>query len=103
MTARSRSEFPTASPVWRSCRSTTRGMPLSKDVNQEKLADVTHGFVGADLAALARESGMRAIRRVLPEIDLEVESIPAETLNKIEVNNDDFPGCLAGDGALRHA
>jgi transitional endoplasmic reticulum ATPase len=68
----------------------TRGMPLSKDVNQEKLADVTHGFVGADLAALAREAGMRAIRRVLPEIDLEVESIPAETLNKIEVNNDDF-------------
>ena len=68
----------------------TRSMPLSKDVNQEKLADVTHGFVGADLAALAREAGMRAIRRVLPEIDLEVESIPAETLNKIEVNNDDF-------------
>src|SRR5512136_611547 len=72
----------------------TRGMPLSKDVNQEKLADVTHGFVGADLAALAREAGMRAIRRVLPEIDLEVESIPAETLNKIEVNNDDFLDAL---------
>ncbi|MCK9566416.1 MAG: CDC48 family AAA ATPase, partial [Methanothrix sp.] len=68
----------------------TRNMPLSKDVNQEKLADVTHGFVGADLAALAREAGMRAIRRVLPEIDLEVESISIETLNKIEVNNDDF-------------
>ncbi|HUI39587.1 MAG TPA: CDC48 family AAA ATPase [Methanothrix sp.] len=72
----------------------TRGMPLSKDVNQEQLADVTHGFVGADLAALAREAGMRAIRRVLPEIDLEVESIPAETLNKIEVNNDDFLDAL---------
>ncbi len=72
----------------------TRGMPLSSDVNQEKLADVTHGFVGADLAALAREAGMRAIRRVLPEIDLEVESIPAETLNKIEVNNDDFLDAL---------
>lgn len=72
----------------------TRGMPLSKDVDQEKLADVTHGFVGADLAALARESGMRAIRRVLPEIDLEVESIPADTLNKIEVNNDDFQDAL---------
>ena len=68
----------------------TRNMPLSKDVNQEKLADVTHGFVGADLAALAREAAMRAIRRVLPEIDLEVESISLETLNKIEVNNDDF-------------
>ena len=72
----------------------TRGMPLSEDVNQEKLADVTHGFVGADLAALAREAGMRAIRRVLPEIDLEVESIPVEILNKIEVNNDDFLAAL---------
>jgi len=71
-----------------------RGMPLSKDVNQEKLADVTHGFVGADLAALAREAGMRALRRVLPELDLEVESIPAEILNKIEVNNDDFQDAL---------
>jgi len=68
----------------------TRGMPLAKDVEQEKLADVTHGFVGADLAALAREAGMRALRRILPELDLEVEAIPAEILNKIEVNNDDF-------------
>ena len=81
----------------------TRGMPLSKDVNQEKLADVTHGFVGADLAALAREAAMRAIRRVLPEIDLEVESIPVETLNKIEVNNDDFLDGSARDGPLCHA
>jgi len=72
----------------------TRGMPLSKDVNQEKLADVTHGFVGADLAALAREAGMRALRRILPELDLEVEAIPAEILNKIEVNNDDFLDAL---------
>ncbi|MGD0951913.1 MAG: CDC48 family AAA ATPase [Methanotrichaceae archaeon] len=68
----------------------TRGMPLAKDVNQQKLADVTHGFVGADLAALAREAGMRSLRRVLPELDLEVEAIPVELLNKIEVNNDDF-------------
>jgi len=72
----------------------TRGMPLSMDVNQEKLADVTHGFVGADLAALAREAGMRALRRVLPELDLEVEAIPAELLNKIEVNHDDFLDAL---------
>jgi transitional endoplasmic reticulum ATPase len=68
----------------------TRGMPLAKDVNQQKLADVTHGFVGADLAALAREAGMRSLRRVLPELDLEAGVIPAELLNKIEVNNDDF-------------
>ena len=81
----------------------TRGMPLSKDVNQEKLADVTHGFVGADLAALAREAAMRAIRRVLPEIDLEVESIPVETLNKIEVNNDDFLDGTPRNGSFRHA
>ncbi|VVB72666.1 VCP-like ATPase [uncultured archaeon] len=72
----------------------TRGMPLSKDVNQEKLADVTHGFVGADLAALAREAGMRSLRRVLPELDLEVEAIPVDILNKIEVNNDDFLDAL---------
>jgi transitional endoplasmic reticulum ATPase len=72
----------------------TRGMPLSKDVNIEKLADVTHGFVGADLAALAREAGMRSLRRVLPELDLEVESIPVEVLQKIEVNNDDFLDAL---------
>jgi len=71
-----------------------RGMPLSKDVNLEKLAEVTHGFVGADLAALAREAGMRALRRILPELDLEVEAIPAEVLNKIEVNNDDFLDAL---------
>lgn len=68
----------------------TRGMPLAKDVNQQKLAEVTHGFVGADLAALAREAGMRSLRRVLPELDLEAGVIPAELLNKIEVNNDDF-------------
>jgi len=68
----------------------TRGMPLASDVKIEKLAEVTHGFVGADLAALTREAGIRAIRRVLPELDLEVESIPAEILNKIEVTEDDF-------------
>jgi transitional endoplasmic reticulum ATPase len=72
----------------------TRGMPLSDDVELEKLAEITHGFVGADLAALAREAGIRAIRRVLPELDLEVESIPAELLNKIEVMADDFLDAL---------
>lgn len=72
----------------------TRGMPLSSDVDLGKLADITHGFVGADLAALAREAGMRALRRVLPELDLEVESIPAEILNKIEVTMADFMDAL---------
>jgi len=68
----------------------TRGMPLAKDVSLDKLADITHGYVGADLAALAREAGMSALRRILPQIDLEVEAIPAEMLNKIEVTMQDF-------------
>jgi len=71
-----------------------RGMPLAADVNVERLAAVTHGFVGADLAALAREAGMRSLRRILPELDLEVASIPVEVLNKIEVTNDDFLDAL---------
>jgi transitional endoplasmic reticulum ATPase len=72
----------------------TRGMPLSEDVDLAKLASSTHGFVGADLQALAKEAAMRAIRRVLPEIDLEKHSIPAEILNKITVTMADFQGAL---------
>jgi len=68
----------------------TRGMPLADDVKLEELADLSHGFVGADLAALAREAAMSSIRRVLPEIDLDVQSIPAEILNKMTVIADDF-------------
>jgi len=68
----------------------TRGMPLDKDVNLERLADISHGFVGADLYALAKEAGIRALRRILPEIDLSAESIPGETLNKIIVKMQDF-------------
>ena len=68
----------------------TRGMPLDKDVNLERLADITHGFVGADLHALAKEAGIRALRRILPEIDLSAESIPAEKLNRIIVKMQDF-------------
>ncbi len=68
----------------------TRGMPLDESVDLEKLANTTHGFSGADLASLCKEAAMRALRRVLPEIDLEAESIPAEVLNKISVTMDDF-------------
>jgi transitional endoplasmic reticulum ATPase len=68
----------------------TRGMPLAEDVNPEKLADISHGFVGADLHALSKEAGMRALRRILPEIDLSSESIPLETLRKIIVTMQDF-------------
>ncbi len=72
----------------------TRGMPLAKDVNLEKLADMTHGFVGADLEALCKEAAMRALRRVLPEIDLEAETIPPEVLAKLEVTMKDFLDAL---------
>lgn len=68
----------------------TRGMPLAKDVNLDKLADISHGYVGADLQALTREAGLGALRRVLPEVDLTSESIPAETLKRIIVTMDDF-------------
>jgi len=68
----------------------TRGMPLAEDVDLEKLAEMCHGYVGADLAALAKEAGIRALRRVIPEIDLEEETVPAEVLNKLTVTWDDF-------------
>lgn len=68
----------------------TRGMPLAEDIDLKKFADMTHGYVGADLEALAKEAAMRSLRRILPEIDMDVESIPAEILNKIVVTLDDF-------------
>jgi transitional endoplasmic reticulum ATPase len=68
----------------------TRGMPLDKDVNLEKLADISHGFVGADLQALSKEAAMRALRKVLPEIDLSSDNIPSEILKKIIVTMEDF-------------
>jgi transitional endoplasmic reticulum ATPase len=68
----------------------TRGMPLDKDVNLEKIADISHGFVGADLQALSKEAAIGALRRVLPEIDLSSESIPSEILKKIIVTMQDF-------------
>ncbi len=73
----------------------TRGMPMSEDCDLDKLADVTYGFVGADLMALARESAMNALRRYLPEIDLE-KPIPAEILEKMEVTMDDFKNAHRG-------
>jgi transitional endoplasmic reticulum ATPase len=90
----------------------TRGMPLAEDahphtkdfggesipphqcigvgVNLEKLAEITHGFVGADLQAFAREAAMSALRKILPKIDFEMADIPYETLLKLEVTMDDF-------------
>jgi transitional endoplasmic reticulum ATPase len=72
----------------------TRGMPLDKDVNLEALANRTHGFVGADLEALCKEAAMRALRRILPEIDLQAESIPAKVLSKLIVDMKDFEEAL---------
>jgi transitional endoplasmic reticulum ATPase len=72
----------------------TRGMPLEKDVNLETMANRTHGFVGADLEALCKEAAIRALRRILPEIDLEAESIPAKVLSKLIVNMKDFEDAL---------
>ncbi|MEA3200142.1 MAG: transitional endoplasmic reticulum ATPase [Thermoplasmata archaeon] len=68
----------------------TRGMPLADDVRLEELADNTHGFVGADLSALAKEAAMRAVRRILPDLDLEAATLPGEVLEKLEVTMADF-------------
>ncbi|MDW0176669.1 MAG: AAA family ATPase, partial [Nitrososphaeraceae archaeon] len=68
----------------------TRGMPLEKDVDLGTIANISHGFVGADLQAVAKEAGIRALRKVLPEIDLTTENIPSDILKKIVVTMDDF-------------
>ena len=68
----------------------TRGMPLAEDVNLRKLAEMTHGYTGADLAALCRETAMKALRRYLPEINLEEERIPPSVLEKMEIRMEDF-------------
>lgn len=72
----------------------TRGMPLAEDVDLKRLASVTHGFVGADLEALTKEAALHALRRILPDIDFSADSIPAEILNKIIVDMNDFQESL---------
>ncbi|MEE3269549.1 MAG: CDC48 family AAA ATPase [Candidatus Thermoplasmatota archaeon] len=68
----------------------TRGMPISDDFDMDWLLDNSYGFVGADISALVRESAMKALRRYLPEIDLEEEQISPEVLEKMEVRMSDF-------------
>ncbi|MDH5459812.1 MAG: CDC48 family AAA ATPase [Candidatus Bathyarchaeota archaeon] len=68
----------------------TRGMPLAEDVDLKKLAAMTHGYTGADLAALCRETAMKALRRYLPQINLEEERVPPSVLEKMEVKMEDF-------------
>ncbi|MGB9937241.1 MAG: CDC48 family AAA ATPase [Methanobacterium sp.] len=71
----------------------TRGMPLEEDVDLDEIADVTHGFVGADLESLAKEAAMRVLRRVLPEIKAD-EEIPKEVLQKMVVRKSDLKDAL---------
>ena len=68
----------------------TRGMPLGKEVELEKIAEVTHGYTGSDIAALAKEAALAALRRVMPTLNLEEKTVPAEVLEKLTVNRDDF-------------
>jgi transitional endoplasmic reticulum ATPase len=81
----------------------TRGMPLAEDVNLDTLSQQTHGFVGADLAALAREAAIRALRRYLPDLDLDKQEIDQETLDKLHVLASDFRSAQrdVGPSAMR--
>jgi transitional endoplasmic reticulum ATPase len=72
----------------------TRGMPLAEDVNLDRYADITHGFVGADLEALCKEAAMSALRGVLPKINLEEKTIPPEILERLKVTKEDFDNAL---------
>ena len=72
----------------------TRGMPLSDDVSLDHLADETHGFVGADIESLTKEAAMKALRRYLPEIDLDEEDVPPSLIDRMIVKRDDFGGAL---------
>ena len=67
-----------------------RGMPVADDFDMDWVLDNSYGFVGADISALAREAAMKALRRYLPDIDLDQDEIPPEVLEKMEVRMDDF-------------
>ncbi len=72
----------------------SRGMPLAEDVDMSRLAEITHGFVGADLEALCREAAMICLRRLMPDIDFAMAGIPYERLAQLEVTMDDFTTAL---------
>lgn len=72
----------------------TRGMPLEEAVKLDELARVTHGFVGADIAALTREAAIEAVRRIMPKLDLDERTIPQEVLEELCVTRDDFLSAL---------
>jgi transitional endoplasmic reticulum ATPase len=72
----------------------TRNMPLDTDVDQDRVAAVTHGFVGADLEYLCKEAAMKCLRRLLPELNLEDEKLAPEVLNKLVVTMSDFENAV---------
>ncbi len=73
----------------------TRNMPLAKNVNLKELANITHGFVGADLASLAKEGAMIVLRRILPDLKLDQEeAIPKELLERLRLTQKDFKDAL---------
>src|ERR1051325_11484462 len=72
----------------------TRNMPLDTDVEQDRIAAVTHGFVGADLEYLCKEAAMKCLRRLLPELNLEDEKLSPEVLNKLIVTRADFDNAV---------
>ena len=72
----------------------TRGMPLGEGVDLMELARSTHGFVGADLAALSREAAIEAVRRIMPKLDLDAREIPPQVLEELQVDKDDFREAL---------
>jgi transitional endoplasmic reticulum ATPase len=72
----------------------TRNMPLADDVDIKRIAAVSHGYVGADLEYLCKEAAMKCLRRLLPEIDLDQEKLPPETLDKLIVNGEDYKKAL---------
>jgi transitional endoplasmic reticulum ATPase len=72
----------------------TRNMPLSDDVNLDKTASISHGYVGADLEYLCKEAAMKCLRRLLPELNMEDEKLPPETLDKLIVSGEDFQNAI---------
>ncbi len=72
----------------------TRNMPLSKDVSLTEVANITHGYTGADLSHLTKEAALKALRRVLPSINIEEETIPPQILETLTVTRDDFFNAL---------
>ena len=74
----------------------TRNMPLVDGIDLDEYAENTHGFVGADLESLAKESAMHALRRIRPELDLESDEIDADVLNSIQVTESDFKEAMKG-------